>query len=173
MSTNLPLFSRAQSYGDRVAIVDRDGPHTYQDLLAASARVAEVLLDGRSDLKEARIAFVVPPDFSYVAIQWGIWRAGGIAVPLATSHPPTEWEYVLRDAEAEVVVSDAVEEAIDRAARAVGSVRAVKAADCLSRLSPTGDCPRSISKCMPPTPRRWRYTLRVVSASKVKRLMCC
>ena len=136
MSTNLPLFSRAQSYGDRVAIVDRDGPHTYQALLAASARVAEVLLDGRSDLKEARIAFVVPPDFSYVAIQWGIWRAGGIAVPLATSHPPTEWEYVLRDAEVEVVVSDAVEEAIDRAARAVGSVRVVKAADCLSRPSP-------------------------------------
>jgi malonyl-CoA/methylmalonyl-CoA synthetase len=136
-STNLPLLSRVHAHGDRVAIVGQDCVHTYQDLLAASDRVAEVLLDGRSDLKEARIAFVVPPDFSYVAIQWGIWWAGGIAVPLATSHPPAEWEYVLRDAEAEVVVVSAeFEEAIDRAAPAAGSVRVVKAADCLSRRSP-------------------------------------
>ena len=37
-------------------------------------------------------------------IQWGVWRAGGIAVPLAVSHPPAELEYVIRDAEAETVV---------------------------------------------------------------------
>src|SRR2546426_10859175 len=36
--------------------------------------------------------------------QWGIWRAGGVAVPLAVSHPPPELEYVIRDAEAEIVV---------------------------------------------------------------------
>ncbi len=28
----------------------------------------------------------------------GIWQAGGIAVPLATSHPPPELDYVLQDA---------------------------------------------------------------------------
>jgi len=37
-------------------------------------------------------------------IQWGVWRAGGVAVPLAVSHPPAELEYVIRDAEAETVV---------------------------------------------------------------------
>ncbi len=38
----------------------------------------------------------IPPGFDHVAVQWGIWRAGGIAVPLAISHPPPELEYVLR-----------------------------------------------------------------------------
>ncbi|HEX7024847.1 MAG TPA: acyl-CoA synthetase, partial [Gemmatimonadales bacterium] len=40
------------------------------------------------------------------AVQWGIWRAGGIAVPLAQSHPPAELDYVIRDADAEIVVTD-------------------------------------------------------------------
>ena len=55
-------------------------------------------------MAEARVAFLAPPSFAYVATQWGIWRAGGIAVPLAVSHPPPELEYVIRDAEADVVV---------------------------------------------------------------------
>ena len=62
------------------------------------------MLAGRDDLAEARVAFLAPPGFHYVAIQWGVWRAGGIAVPLAVSHPPAELEYVIRDADAEAVV---------------------------------------------------------------------
>jgi malonyl-CoA/methylmalonyl-CoA synthetase len=100
---DLPLVARARLHGRRVAIVDSNASHTYADLLAGSARVAAGLLAGRPDLQEARVAFLTPPDYSYAAIQWGIWRAGGIAIPLAISHPPAEWEYVLRDAEAEVV----------------------------------------------------------------------
>ncbi len=100
----LPLFARAGRYGDRVGIVDPHGSHSYADLLTESSRVAAALLAGRTDLDEARVAFLTPADYSYVCIQWGIWRAGGVAVPLATSHPPAEWEYVLRDSRAEVVV---------------------------------------------------------------------
>lgn len=103
-STELPLVSQACSYGHRMAIMDSGGPHTYAELLAASGRVAGTLLAGRHDLDEARVAFLTPADFSYAAVQWGVWRAGGIAVPLATSHPPAEWEYVLRDSEAELAV---------------------------------------------------------------------
>jgi malonyl-CoA/methylmalonyl-CoA synthetase len=65
------------------------------------------LLDGRSDLNEARIAFLVTPGFEWVAMQWGIWRAGGIAVPLPMSHPPAELDYLIRDSEASVVIADA------------------------------------------------------------------
>ena len=43
------------------------------------------------------MAFLVPPSFAYAAVQRGIWRAGGVAVPLAISHPPAELEYVIRD----------------------------------------------------------------------------
>jgi len=103
-SLDLPLVFRARAHSRRLAIADAAGSYTYADLLAGSSRVAATLLAGRPDLHEARVAFLTPADYSYVAIQWGIWRAGGIAVPLATSHPPAEWEYVLRDATPEVVV---------------------------------------------------------------------
>ena len=120
-STDLPLVSRAADHGDRVAVVDRDAGYTYAELLAASARVAGALLAGRPDLSEARVAFVTPPDFSYVATQWGIWRAGGIAVPLATSHPPSEWEYALRDSGAALVIAgEAFADALRPVAEAAG-----------------------------------------------------
>jgi malonyl-CoA/methylmalonyl-CoA synthetase len=78
---------------------------TYAQLLDASARVAAALLDGREDLHDARVAFLAAPGWEYVTVQWGVWRAGGIAVPLAVSHPPAELEYVVQDADAEIVVA--------------------------------------------------------------------
>ena len=102
----LALVARGREHDRRVAIVDADRSYRYADLLEASARVAGALLEGASDLREARVAYFIPPGFAHVAVQWGIWRAGGIAVPLALSYPPPELEYVLRDAEATIVVSD-------------------------------------------------------------------
>lgn len=90
----------------RTAIIAADGVFTYDDLDDASRRVAGALLADNDDLKETRVAFLVPPSFAYAAVQRGIWRAGGVAVPLAVSHPPAELEYVLRDAGATLVVGD-------------------------------------------------------------------
>jgi malonyl-CoA/methylmalonyl-CoA synthetase len=88
---------------DRLAIVAADGVFSYQDLAATSASVADVLTE-RGDLADARVAFLVPPSFAFVAVQQGIWRAGGIAVPLAVSHPPAELDHVVRDSGASIVV---------------------------------------------------------------------
>src|SRR5690606_9279845 len=41
----------------------------------------------------------------YPAVQWGIWRAGGVAVPLCTLHPANELAYVIEDSDASVVVA--------------------------------------------------------------------
>ena len=38
---------------------------------------------------------MVEPSFDYVRVQWAIWRAGGVAVPLCLTHPAPELEYVL------------------------------------------------------------------------------
>ncbi|HVG43220.1 MAG TPA: acyl-CoA synthetase, partial [Longimicrobium sp.] len=51
------------------------------------------------------VCFLVPPSFEYAAVQWGVWRAGGIAVPLAVSHPPAELAYAIEDADAAIVVA--------------------------------------------------------------------
>jgi len=101
----LPLIERARGFGDRVAIIAPNGQFSYRDLIAASERVASALLDGAADLCEARVAFLVRPGFEYAAVQWGIWRAGGIAVPLSLSHPRPELEYAITNCGAAIVVS--------------------------------------------------------------------
>lgn len=99
------LFERASGFTDRTALIAPEGQFTYQQLLDASASVAAHLLDGSDDLRETRVAFLVPPGFYYVAIQWGIWRAGGIAVPLAVSHPRPELEYTISDSQADILIA--------------------------------------------------------------------
>ncbi len=103
--TELPLVVRARQFANRTATITPEGTFSYSDLLSASGRVARTLLRGDSDLQEARVAYLVPPGFHYVAVQWGVWRAGGVAVPLATSHPPKELSYVLDDARPTSVVA--------------------------------------------------------------------
>src|SRR5581483_712957 len=101
-----PLFSRAEAHGARTAVLDGSGHHTYNELLEASNRVASALLAGREDLREARIAFLLTPGFPWVAVQWGIQRAGGIAVPLPLGSPAAELAYILNDTGAEAVIGD-------------------------------------------------------------------
>ena len=101
---SLVLVERAACFGTEIAVIDDFGSHSYNDLLESSARLATGLLDGNLDLKQARIAFLVHPSFEYVVTQWGIWRAGGIAVPLAVSHPRAELEYTIEDADVSVIV---------------------------------------------------------------------
>ena len=115
----LPIFREAARNANRHAIDAVEGSFTYGDLLRASAHVAARLLaiasgnDGAAgdsesarDLAGSRVAFMITPGFSYVAVQWGIWRAGGIAVPLALSHPPPELAYALDETGAVFVIAD-------------------------------------------------------------------
>lgn len=100
----IQLIAQAQGYLERVAIRSNQQAYTYADLLQQSEMIAATLLQGRTDLQEARIAFIVDPSFEYVAIQWAIWRAGGIAVPLCVKHPYASIKYVIEDTSAETVV---------------------------------------------------------------------
>jgi malonyl-CoA/methylmalonyl-CoA synthetase len=101
------LIRRAESFRGKVAIVDGGNPFSYDELLLKSERVARGLLGEAGDLNGARVAFLVRPGFDHVAVQWGIWRAGGVAVPLAPSHPTPELEYVIGDSDAAIVIADA------------------------------------------------------------------
>src|SRR6185436_18295556 len=102
---SIPLIARAAEHGARTALVDERGPLGYDALLAGSADAARALLAGQADLGGARVAFLAPPGRDYVLTQWGIWRAGGIAVPLCTTHPPPELEYTIDDAAASLLVA--------------------------------------------------------------------
>ncbi|MCF2149114.1 acyl-CoA synthetase [Desmonostoc muscorum LEGE 12446] len=102
---NLPLITRAQEHNDKIAIATTQGVFTYGDLLHTSSQIATSLLENGDDLHEERVAFLIPSGFEYVATQWGIWRAGGIAVPLCVSHPRPELEYVITNSRASIIVA--------------------------------------------------------------------
>ena len=124
-----PVVARASAHGARLAIVDPLGSYTYTDLDRRSAEVAAALLNGRDDLQEARVAFMIAPGFEHVAVQWGIWRAGGIAVPLPLDHATPELEYLIRDADVSAVLgerADLVAQALKPASATVGSTEALR-----------------------------------------------
>ena len=106
----LPLIARAISHGSRIAIRDESlDEFTYADLVQGSLDMARCLLpvDGNKhdDLEEMRVAFLIPSGHYYIQTQWGIWRAGGVAVPLSLSATEKELEYVLVDSQANIVVT--------------------------------------------------------------------
>jgi len=109
MTQGIELIDRAERFKDRTAVLSAEGEYTYGHLLRDSAGVARGLLacvpEGAHDLAEARVAYLTPRSYSYVAIQWGIWRAGGIAVPLCESHPAPELAYVLEDSGVSIVIA--------------------------------------------------------------------
>jgi malonyl-CoA/methylmalonyl-CoA synthetase len=105
---------------------------SYYDLAQASARVAGELAGDRDDLGEQRVAFLVPPSFAYVVVSRGVWLAGGVAVPLAVSHPPAELEHVVRDSGASIVVGGGRQaEALEAIAESAGA-RFIRTADLLA-----------------------------------------
>jgi len=125
---------------DRLAIVAADGVFTHYDLAGAAARVEAGLLAlagaGTTDLAEARVAFLVPPSFAYASVSRGIWLAGGVAVPLAVSHPPAELEYVVRDSQAAIVVGSGRHgEALDAIASRAGA-RFIRTPDLIANDAP-------------------------------------
>jgi malonyl-CoA/methylmalonyl-CoA synthetase len=118
-----PIVARAALHGARTAIIDAQGAYSYLQLNAASSRIAAHLLGGRSDLDEARVAFLVPPSFHHVAVQWGIWRAGGIGVPLPITSPGPDLEYLIRDSGSSIVACDpAYAHLLESIAKSAGAV---------------------------------------------------
>ncbi|KAH6585790.1 hypothetical protein BASA61_006717 [Batrachochytrium salamandrivorans] len=84
---------------------------TYNQLLCDAAVLKTMLLHEHAssavtDLHGRRVAFLMPRGYTYVSCLYAIWSAGGIAVPLCTSHPSTELEYTIQDSGADTVMYD-------------------------------------------------------------------
>ncbi len=92
----------------RIAIHSKQVAYSYETLYTTSQQIAHYLLNEQqcSDLQEQRIAFMVTPSFEYVAIQWGIWQAGGIVVPLSLHHPLPSVRYFVEDTATKFIIAD-------------------------------------------------------------------
>lgn len=99
-----PCIEKAGLFPDKIAINDRGNLFTYAEVSMASAIIGAKLLEQESDLLEARVAFMIPPGKEYVATLWGIWQAGGVAVPLCLTYPLPSLQYVIEDTGAKIIV---------------------------------------------------------------------
>jgi malonyl-CoA/methylmalonyl-CoA synthetase len=121
--SSIEIVARAQQHRASTAIVDGEGPVSYRDLVSLAGSAASRLLAQSVDLAEARVGFLVPPGRDYVITQWGVWLAGGVAVPLCLTHPPAEMDYMLADSDASILVAHPQFEALGRELAAKRGVR--------------------------------------------------
>ena len=88
-------FPALNANNNALALVDGEQRYTYAQLHAYADQLAAALLANNKDLDEARIALLLPAGLHYVAAMHGIWRAGGIAVPLNVESTVPELEHYL------------------------------------------------------------------------------
>ncbi len=103
----LPVIVRAVEHADRPAIATDRGVTTYRDLVRKAHGLGTHLLADQSDLGEARIGLGTPAAVDLVSGLWGVWQAGGVAVPLSMAATTRETSALLEDTAAAVVVISA------------------------------------------------------------------
>jgi acyl-CoA synthetase (AMP-forming)/AMP-acid ligase II len=53
-----------------------------------------------------RVAVLCTSGYNYVQSMFGVWRSGGVFVPLCTTHPESELSYVIEDSDANLLMCD-------------------------------------------------------------------
>ena len=100
-------FPYLHNDSDRVALVEADNTYTYSEVNSRVNRFATGLLGNKDDLQEERIAFFMPASLDYVTTMHGVWRAGGIAVPLNVASAVSELDHYLSCASVTRMIANA------------------------------------------------------------------
>ena len=134
------LLKKLEAHDSKTAsLLCGDTSISFGDLRASVDAFARQLLDGKDDLGEERIAMLLPAGPDYVTALLGIWRAGGVAVPLSTAAAVKELEYALETARATRLVSS-------------GAMADKIAASCTERnidIVAVGEAGRNTASAMP------------------------
>ncbi|KAL6755300.1 hypothetical protein V8C86DRAFT_2678839 [Haematococcus lacustris] len=101
----MELLRRASLRLSRPAIVHQGKTVSYGELASAAERLSGKMSVELAGRQQPRIGLHAAPGPEYAIATLAIWQCGGIAVPLATSHPASELSYVLQDAGVTMVLS--------------------------------------------------------------------
>ncbi|GMF51878.1 unnamed protein product [Phytophthora fragariaefolia] len=80
---------------------------TYATLLRQAFALRDELRLKLPKQEQPRVALLGARGASYLIIQWAIWLAGGIAVPLHPAHPADEMDYIVSDSGATLLLVNA------------------------------------------------------------------
>ena len=100
----IEILERTKEFKAETALVVEEKEITYSDLHLQSDLIASYLLNNKEDLYEEPIALLIEPDERYINALWGIWKAGGIAIPLSLSAKQDELEHFLSDTRAKRII---------------------------------------------------------------------
>ena len=91
------FFPTLSPTNEHIALQSGSGDQTwtYAALHQRVNQFASGLLAGKVDLQEERVAFFMPARLDYVTTLLGVWRAGGIAVPLNVAAAIPELDHAL------------------------------------------------------------------------------
>ena len=84
------------------------GVLTYAELNAMANRIAHFLRGqgvGGTLGAETKVAVCLERTLAAIAVVWGVWKAGGVFVPLDPSHPPERLAFILADAAVPIVIT--------------------------------------------------------------------
>src|SRR2546428_506379 len=92
----LPAFldGLAARFGEREALLSSHRRVTYAELAAESTAIARGLA-ARGVERGTRVGLLMPNWPEWISTAFGVWRAGGLLVPLSTPNPPPEMAYCL------------------------------------------------------------------------------
>ncbi|MBL4652083.1 MAG: acyl-CoA synthetase [Flavobacteriales bacterium] len=97
------VFQGLQKFGFKTAIIDDGGNYSYSKIEEQSNTIANYF-SSKGIEKGDRVAFLLAANFEFVATLFGVWKAGGIAVPLCAIHPVSELQYVVDDSQAKLLI---------------------------------------------------------------------
>ncbi len=107
------LLAGAERHPDKAAYIDRDGTHTYRELLEDANRFAN-LLSLRGIRPEARVLLCMVDTFDLPVCFLGAIKAGAVPIPTNTLLTAADYNYILEDSRAEMlVVSEELRPAFD------------------------------------------------------------
>jgi len=94
-----------RNHANRVAFKTKKIVLTWDALNQSANRIARTILGTRKSLKKP-IALLLDHETSMMPATMGVLKAGGFYVPLSPSHPLVRNNYILRETEADLIVTD-------------------------------------------------------------------
>ena len=91
---------------DRIAIIDAGGEYTYRDLAERVNRAGN-MLRGLGLEMEQRVALCMLDSVDFPAVFWGAMKIGAVPVPLNTLLTSEDYDFMLRDSRARILVVSA------------------------------------------------------------------
>jgi long-chain acyl-CoA synthetase len=98
--------SSARRHRDKTAVFSGEAEHTYGQILSAAERVAWRLQNEHGVKQGDRVGVWLKNCPEYIPALFGIWLAGGVAVPINSFLKPDEVSYILGDAAIRVLFAE-------------------------------------------------------------------